>query len=133
MELHEKIRWLRLKLNLSQKAFAQSIGTSRSVLSQIEIGKLKPSIELVIRVADKYQVSYDFLLGSEAIKTKSPEDEELKSKTDFTPQPQCLECQQLIKINQAQESIIQSLKKTISAQEKLISLLESKLSGKPNH
>lgn len=132
MELHEKIRWLRLKLNLSQKAFAQSIGTSRSVLSQIEIGKLKPSIDLVKKVAEKYKVSYDYLLHQETGESTPAETEKGTVTTEYAPDPACPECQQLIKINQAQESIIQSLKKTINAQEKLISLLESKLSGKSN-
>lgn len=130
MEIYEKIRWLRLKLNLSQKVFAESIETSRSVISQIEIGKLKPSIEMIIKLSKKFQVPYSFFLEadfqlSETLPNQKLELCSLENKP--YPNPNCIQCQNLIKINQAQENVIQSLKKTIAAQEKLIHLYESKL------
>jgi len=130
MEIYEKIRWLRLKLNLSQKVFAESIETSRSVISQIEIGKLKPSIEMIVKLAKKYQTPYSFFLEPDFqfSDTLPNQKQELCSlENEIYPNPNCIQCQNLIKINQAQENVIQSLKKTIAAQEKLIHLYESKL------
>jgi transcriptional regulator with XRE-family HTH domain len=57
-----RIRTLRLSLNLSQSAFAESIGISRNNLSQIEFGAQKPTIETVIAISSRYKISSDYLL-----------------------------------------------------------------------
>ena len=60
-----RIKTLRLSLNLSQNAFAESIGISRNNLSQIEFGAQKPTIDTIIAISNRYKISSDFLLTGE--------------------------------------------------------------------
>lgn len=61
-ELNLKIKQLIIANNLTQEEFAKSLGVSRSVISQIVIGKLRPTLELVRKIAAVYEISYDDLL-----------------------------------------------------------------------
>jgi transcriptional regulator with XRE-family HTH domain len=56
----ENLRIVRKKL--SQKKFGESVGVSRSYVSDIEHGRIKPSLEYLINVAEKYEVSLDWIL-----------------------------------------------------------------------
>lgn len=62
MKLGEKIKKLRLGRNLTQSAFARELGISTGYLSQIEMGLRKPSRALILRIADKFGASLDYLL-----------------------------------------------------------------------
>jgi transcriptional regulator with XRE-family HTH domain len=61
--LGKRIRYLREKNNLSQKAFAEKIGITNAVLSRYELGERKPDPEMLKNIADCLDVSTDFLLG----------------------------------------------------------------------
>ena len=55
---------IRAKSGLNQKEFADSLGVSRSMVSDIERGKRGPSRQILEVLADKYQISLNwFLLG----------------------------------------------------------------------
>jgi len=82
-DLAYRFRTLRSKTNLSQKDFAQSIGVSQSVIAEIERGSREPSRSVLVAIAEKYQVSLDWLLlgvGSiDSVQRKeNPEVEALK-------------------------------------------------------
>lgn len=62
-----KIEQIRKAHGLTQQNFASSIGVSRSVLSQIEIGKINPTIEVIKQIASIYCISFDDLLSEEEI------------------------------------------------------------------
>lgn len=52
--------------NLSQKSFGEAVGISRSYVSDVENGRVKPSLEYLVAVAEHYDVSLDWvLLGRE--------------------------------------------------------------------
>jgi len=57
-----RIREVRNRLNLSQEEFAAGLEVSRSVLSQIEIDKIRPSVELITRIAKDYNIDYRWLM-----------------------------------------------------------------------
>lgn len=58
----DRIKQLRQSLNMNQKQFATEIDISQGTLSDIERGIFKPSIETVISISNKFNVSTDWLL-----------------------------------------------------------------------
>ena len=62
MTFAEKIRMLRIERNLSQTAAGEGMGLSMRGLQDIELGKL-PRYESLLRIADFYDVSIDWLMG----------------------------------------------------------------------
>lgn len=70
-EINFKIEQIRKAHQLTQESFAATIGVSRSVLSQIEIGKINPTLEVIKQIAINYCISYDQLLGDEPLKIDS--------------------------------------------------------------
>ena len=63
MLLGDKIRELRIERELLQRELAQQIHIASNTLSQFESGKAKPSYEVLISLADFFEVSIDYLLG----------------------------------------------------------------------
>lgn len=62
----EKLRFLRKKHQLTLQELAQDLGyIAHSHISQIEAGKKKPTVEFVLRVARKFEISTDLLLMDE--------------------------------------------------------------------
>jgi transcriptional regulator with XRE-family HTH domain len=60
----ERLRALRrIRNNISQKEFALELGTPQPTLSSYESGKIKPTIDAIINIADKCGVSMDWLCG----------------------------------------------------------------------
>ena len=62
-EIGQNIKILRHIVNLSQKEFASELGLSQQQLSKYERGQSKPSITVLYTLADKYEVSLDWLCG----------------------------------------------------------------------
>lgn len=64
--LGEKVRLLRKRRGMTIKALALALGfPSHSYISEIETGKKAPGIELIIKLADLFQVSVDDLVRDE--------------------------------------------------------------------
>lgn len=57
-----RIKALRGRHNLSQEEFAARLDISRSVLSQIEIDKIRPSVELITRITREFKADYKWLM-----------------------------------------------------------------------
>lgn len=62
----ERLRSLRRGLDLTQIQLAQKIGVSKQAVSNWENDNILPSVEMVARTADFFQVSTDYLLGRES-------------------------------------------------------------------
>ena len=59
----ENIRSLRIDKGLTQKQIGEYLGISQNTYSQYEIGVLKYPVDVLIKLADLYQVSIDYLVG----------------------------------------------------------------------
>ena len=57
------ITFLRKERGLSQKQVAQDLGISQALLSHYEKGIRECGLDFLVRVADYYNVSCDYLLG----------------------------------------------------------------------
>lgn len=59
----KRIKELRESVNMSQKEFADSVGTTQTTLSSYETTDKIPSLSIVKTIAEKYSVSLDWLCG----------------------------------------------------------------------
>ena len=59
----ENIRSLRIDHGYTQKQIGEYLGISQNTYSQYEIGVLKYPVDVLIKLADLYQVSLDYLVG----------------------------------------------------------------------
>ncbi len=58
----KRITELRQELNITQKALAQELGVSQRAISHWENGNSEPSIDSIIVLAKRFNVSSDYLL-----------------------------------------------------------------------
>ena len=61
--LNDKIKQLRQASNITQVELANELGISKQCVSNWENYYIQPSIEMLIRIADFFKVSTDYLLG----------------------------------------------------------------------
>ncbi|MGI2329699.1 helix-turn-helix domain-containing protein [Planococcus sp. YIM B11945] len=76
MEVHDRIRKLRDKENLSREDFAKALGVTYDAMSKYETGKRRPDYETLQKIADYFNVSTDYLLGRDEKKQSPRSDEE---------------------------------------------------------
>lgn len=63
--LSENIKYLRLQHGMNQVEFAKKMNVTKQCVSNWENDNVLPSIEMLIKMADFFKVSTDFLLGRE--------------------------------------------------------------------
>lgn len=63
LNFSERLKELRKSKNLTQKQLAQFIGTSERGIQNYETGVRKPTFDILIILADYFNVSVDFLIG----------------------------------------------------------------------
>ena len=68
----ENIRNLRIDNGYTQAQIAEYLNVKQNTYSQYEIGTLNYPIDVLIRLADFYHVSVDYLLGRTAVKAPYP-------------------------------------------------------------
>ena len=61
--LNENIKKLRLARGLNQVEFAKILGVSKQCVSNWENDNVMPSIEMLIKIADFFNVTTDYILG----------------------------------------------------------------------
>jgi len=71
MNIGERLRELRLKRNISQEKVARHLGITRSAYSHYEINNRQPVYETLIKLAEYFDVSLDFIIGGTNPKIKS--------------------------------------------------------------
>ena len=79
--LNERIRTLRLAKGISQVDLAVMLNVSKQSVSNWENDNIQPSIDMLIRLADVFNVSTDYLLGRETsrnLDTNNLTDDELE-------------------------------------------------------
>ncbi|MGM9639858.1 MAG: helix-turn-helix domain-containing protein [Faecousia sp.] len=58
-----RLKELRKSRNITQIKLAMDLSTTQNTISRYENGEREPGIEELIRIADYFQVSVDFLIG----------------------------------------------------------------------
>ncbi|MCM1195370.1 MAG: helix-turn-helix domain-containing protein [Corallococcus sp.] len=58
-----KIKELRLEKGIEQQELAKIIQIGKGSISNWELGRTEPSIEYIVKLADYFEVSTDYLLG----------------------------------------------------------------------
>lgn len=93
--LGERLKYIRnSKLKMTQKEFAEFIGIPQSSLSSYETNKTIPTTEIIILIAEKSNISLDWLCG---LKTK------VKKKKRNTSNLRCCTCN---KRNESNEKLL---------------------------
>ena len=69
---YENIRKLRIDMGYTQKQIAEILGVSQNTYSQYEIGVLNYPVDALVKLADFYGVSADYLLGRTDVKEPYP-------------------------------------------------------------
>lgn len=78
LNLGEKLQTLRKSLNYTQKEFAEYLGIPQPSLSAYENDKNSPTVEVLINIATKCNISLDWLCGLNENSSKEFEISELK-------------------------------------------------------
>ena len=71
------LRELRKQRGLTMKELGEKIGVSESTISLYETGRRSPSYEILLKIAEYFGVSVDYLLRGNEEKTASQEADEL--------------------------------------------------------
>lgn len=64
-----RLKQLRKSKNLRQEQVARLIGVNKSAISSYENNLRQPSFDILVRLADLYRVSTDYLLGQTNIRS----------------------------------------------------------------
>lgn len=71
--INQRLKQLRAENNLTQTNLADILGIAKTTLAAYEQGKSEPSIDTIIKLADFFNVSIDYLLGRTNIKSPNVE------------------------------------------------------------
>lgn len=63
ISLNENIKNLRVSRGLNQVEFAKKMGVSKQCVSNWENDNVMPSIEMLVKIADFFNVTTDYVLG----------------------------------------------------------------------
>ena len=63
--MYQNLKALRDSLNMTQEEFGKSIGLAKSTYNNYETGVREPKSDFWIAIAQKYNVSIDYLMGLE--------------------------------------------------------------------
>ena len=78
-DISERLKLLRKEHKLSQKQVSDILDISESGYGYYEQGRNEPSIEMIKKLADRYDVTTDYLLGL----SNSPDKDSTDTKNDF--------------------------------------------------
>ena len=71
--LNEKNKKMRMSHNLNQVELAKKLGVSKQCISNWENDNILPSVDMLVKIADLFGVSTDYLLGRDNAVTLSIE------------------------------------------------------------
>lgn len=64
MQISDRLRSLRTSKNLTQQKLADILKVTKSAVSAYEVGTRLPSYDVLLKIANIYHVSVDYLLGN---------------------------------------------------------------------
>ena len=87
LQTSARLRAIRKENKLTQREFADLFGISQSSYSAYENGSTIPTLEFLIKVAQKYKISMDYLTGLSVDRKglQADEDNEFIKNTIFNP------------------------------------------------
>ncbi|MFA6861762.1 MAG: helix-turn-helix domain-containing protein [Bacilli bacterium] len=109
MKLKDNLRFLRRKAGLTQAELAKKLHIKQYNISDYEIGRIEPNIQTLIKFADVFDVSIDFLVGH---KTKAGDDTEIENNVNSYISQMQID-KHLISINDAIKDLDDEKKKDI--------------------
>lgn len=62
MSISKRIKELRARVGISQEVLAKKLGLSVASVASYEIGRVTPSIEVLVKLANVFGVSVDYIL-----------------------------------------------------------------------
>lgn len=86
VECGERLKEVRAHMKISQKNFAADLGVAASYLSEIESGKTRPGYNFLIKLADVFNVSPNWILLGMGNMFLSGDDQWLPGDQDFGEQ-----------------------------------------------
>lgn len=98
----ENLRRLRTETSVTQKQLAEAIGISQQSINKYENHNIEPDIDTLIRIADFFGTSVDYLIGKSTVKQFAPE----LSVHNLTPEEMHL-IDKFRKLSQKQKNCIQ--------------------------
>lgn len=84
--ISQRIKELRLENKLTQKELSDFLGLTPKMISFYELGQRVPPSDIILKLADKFKVSTDYLLGNEtpaAEKTAAPSKRDMNDLAKF--------------------------------------------------
>lgn len=69
--MYQNLKALRDSLNMTQEEFGKSIGLAKSTYNNYETGVREPKSDFWIAIAQKYNVSIDYLMGLENLQNEN--------------------------------------------------------------
>lgn len=63
--LSERIKEIRMAKKLSQVELSEILGVTKQSVSNWENDNIQPSVEMLVKIAEAFNVSVDYLLGRE--------------------------------------------------------------------
>lgn len=76
MEFKDRIFQLRTESNMTGQQLGEKLFVSKSAISHWESGRSEPTINVMIQIANLFNVSLDYLLGRSNERIVNPEDKE---------------------------------------------------------
>lgn len=78
----ERIRYLRQSKELNQVQLAEKLGVTKQSVSNWENDNIMPSVEMLVRIADFFHVTTDYLLAHDVEEPEFPKILDLTGLTD---------------------------------------------------
>lgn len=63
MNIGEQIKTIRQELGMSRRAFSEAAGISDSYLAELEKGKKQPTVNILSKIANAFNISISDILG----------------------------------------------------------------------
>lgn len=80
-----RIKELRIERNLTQRELAELLGLQQSAISKFELRKLEPNIQLIIDIANLFNVTTDYLLGRTQYRTRKRKNTYIQQSIFYLP------------------------------------------------
>lgn len=72
MIINQRIKTLRQQHNLTQKQLAEILSVTPVTVQRFEYGTARPSLDTLVKIADHFNVSLDYVVGRSSDSHKLP-------------------------------------------------------------